>query len=440
MDSAIKKNLNKITYFIDLLIKRGIKDRNTLVAMVANVCNETGFFTKFTENTLYSKKNIINHANNRTFSGINNFVDKHGLDTLLNKYDSLNNEGRKQFVAELLYDPAWRHINKKLGANSTGNEQIGDGYKYRGRGLIQLTGRRNYRYIGQISGIDLENHPELAADISNDYKSAIDVFLAYWSTQSKDFRNKVAQGDWKNVRKYLNAGNIKIDDSKVHGLNTVINYSNSLVPIVEERLRAIGITNMNSGIPSFKKSDLTSIGAKQVIGVNDKNEKIIQTTILASGTNPSNIIKELNNVKANKNSEKSIFKRIHKHGKIIRSELSKVGERITKATRAVKNNIKSQRVTQATDIKLSTEPILYYKEPSLITLEGKSYIIDVTKPGVSDVLNNITRSLTKKYTDFISGASKDAPSVIVNKVKYIIDSDIKFNKTIDIILDTIRGD
>lgn len=438
MDNAIKKNLNKITYFIDLLIKRGIKDRNTLVAMVANVCNETGFFTKFTENTLYSRKNILNHANSRTFSGINNFVDTHGLNTLLNKYDSLDNEGRKQFVAELLYDPAWRRINKKTGANSTGNEQVGDGFKYRGRGLIQLTGRRNYRKIGQISGLDLENYPELAADISNDYKSAIDVFLAYWSTQGSDFRNKVAQGDWKNVRKYLNAGNIKIDDSKVHGLNTVINYSNSLVPIVEDRLRSFGVSNMNNPIPKFEKNDMSKVGSRQVIGINNKNEKVINTTILTPSGKPMMIVKDLMVAKTAKH--KSNFKKAIGNGKSVGKELNKVGDRITKATRSIKRNLKGERVTQAITTSLSTEPIMYYRAPSTILFDGQSYNIDVTKTGVSNTLNSITRSLTKKYTDYISGHTSIYPTVIVNNIKYVVDSDVKFNTAIDAILSTIRGD
>lgn len=438
MDSSIKKNLNKITYFIDLLIKRGIKDRNTLVAMVANVCNETGFFTKFTENTLYSRKNILNHANNRTFSGINNFVDTHGLDALLGKYDSLDNEGRKQFVAELLYDPAWRRINKKTGANSTGNEQIGDGFKYRGRGLIQLTGRRNYRKIGQISGLDLENHPELAADVSNDYKSAIDVFLAYWSTQGNDFKSKVAQGDWRNVRKYLNAGNTKIDDSKVHGLNTVISYSNSLVPVVEERLKSFGASNMNNVVPDFKKSDINKVGSKQIVGVNNNNEKIVKTTILTPSGKPMMIIKDLMVAKTLKH--KSNFKNKAGVGKSVGKELSKIGDRVTKTTRSTKRVTQGERVTQSTTTDLSTEPIMYYKEPSIILFDGKSYSIDVTKTGVSNTLNNITRTLTKKYTDYISGHVSNYPTIVVNNIKYIVDSDVKFDETINAILATVRGE
>lgn len=57
-----------------------------------------------------------------------------------------------------------------------GNTQPGDGKRYKGRGLVQLTGRANYRRIGKLCGIDLEAEPGRAADPAIAARTA----CAYW--------------------------------------------------------------------------------------------------------------------------------------------------------------------------------------------------------------------------------------------------------------------
>lgn len=58
-----------------------------------------------------------------------------------------------------------------------GNTNPGDGYRYRGRGIFQITGKGAYKEYGDRIGLDLVNKPELAAIPENSIKIAI----AYWS-------------------------------------------------------------------------------------------------------------------------------------------------------------------------------------------------------------------------------------------------------------------
>jgi putative chitinase len=66
-------------------------------------------------------------------------------------------------------------------AKELGNTQPGDGYKYRGRGFIQLTGRDNYRRAGKELGLPLEENPELVERPDIAAKTAI----WYWNRRVK---------------------------------------------------------------------------------------------------------------------------------------------------------------------------------------------------------------------------------------------------------------
>jgi putative chitinase len=69
-------------------------------------------------------------------------------------------------------------IANRVYANRLGNgdEGSGDGWRYRGSGYKQLTGRSNYRDIGRIVAMDIEGNPELAREP----KAAAGIAFAFW--------------------------------------------------------------------------------------------------------------------------------------------------------------------------------------------------------------------------------------------------------------------
>jgi hypothetical protein len=86
------------------------------------------------------------------------------------------------------------------GREDLGNIHPGDGVRYKGRGFIQLTGRRNYRSYGKLLGVDLESHPEEALYP----ETAAQVFALYWKW--KKVAAACDAADWKHVRRLVNGG------------------------------------------------------------------------------------------------------------------------------------------------------------------------------------------------------------------------------------------
>lgn len=81
-----------------------------------------------------------------------------------------------------------------------GNVEPGDGPRYKGRGIFQLTGRDNYDRMGQRLSIDLIGSPELASDPD----TAVHIACLYWSDHSL---NALADADdIKAITKAINGG------------------------------------------------------------------------------------------------------------------------------------------------------------------------------------------------------------------------------------------
>lgn len=89
-------------------------------------------------------------------------------------------------------------LANKVYGGRMGNVDPGDGFKYRGRGLMMVTGRDNYRALGKIMGLDLEGNPDLLAQPVYALLAAI----AWWEGNVPDG----IMGDVKRVRRAVNGG------------------------------------------------------------------------------------------------------------------------------------------------------------------------------------------------------------------------------------------
>ncbi|MCA0276235.1 MAG: hypothetical protein LCH86_09535 [Proteobacteria bacterium] len=91
-------------------------------------------------------------------------------------------------------------LANKVYGGRMGNEKAGDGWRYRGRGPKQITGRDNYRAIGREMGLDLEGDPDLLLEPKNGVLAAI----AFWDMN--DCNTPADRNDIRGVTLKVNGG------------------------------------------------------------------------------------------------------------------------------------------------------------------------------------------------------------------------------------------
>jgi putative chitinase len=84
--------------------------------------------------------------------------------------------------------------------NGNGDDASGDGWTYRGRALLQISGRRNYQLCGLGIGLDLVNHPELLEQPANA------ALAAGWYWASRKLNTYADGGLFLQVCKTINLG------------------------------------------------------------------------------------------------------------------------------------------------------------------------------------------------------------------------------------------
>lgn len=105
-----------------------------------------------------------------------------------------------------------KKIANKVYSSRMGNrdEASGDGYRFRGRGCIQLTGSANYHHAGQALGVDLIMEPDLVA--TPQYAA----LTAGWFWNTHKLNQFADVRDFKTMTKKINGGFIGLEDRIKH--------------------------------------------------------------------------------------------------------------------------------------------------------------------------------------------------------------------------------
>lgn len=125
-----------------------------LAGFLGQVCVETAGFRRLVENTQYRDPERL---------------------------DEVSRTVRTPAEARALIRRGPEAIANRIYAGRLGNgdEASGDGWRFRGSGFIQLTGRANYRAVGALVGLELEEDPELARAPA----TAARVAFLYWDSK-----------------------------------------------------------------------------------------------------------------------------------------------------------------------------------------------------------------------------------------------------------------
>lgn len=128
--------------FLNAFVKYSLNTPLRIAHFLAQLSHESGNFTRMVENLNYSPEGLL---------ATSPFNSRMTLAEAKKYGRTADHKANQQMIANIGY------------ANSNGNGDMtsGDGWKYRGRGLIQLTGRGNYEAYKKYSGYDVVNNPDL---------------------------------------------------------------------------------------------------------------------------------------------------------------------------------------------------------------------------------------------------------------------------------------
>jgi putative chitinase len=154
---------------------------------------------------------IAPQANPEIINGLvpflNEYLPQYGIDTLLRMDHFLGQSAEETAGFRTLVEYA--SGNEYEGRKDLGNIQAGDGPRFKGRGIFQLTGRANYQNMSNILGINLIDNPELAATP----EIAVRTACEYW--KSHNLNALADQDDLEGITRRINGGTNGINDREI---------------------------------------------------------------------------------------------------------------------------------------------------------------------------------------------------------------------------------
>jgi putative chitinase len=186
MIPAVKNADEWYPLIVEYFAKYDINTRERIAGFMAQAGHESSDFNSLVENMNYSWK-ALRSTFKRYFP----------TDAMAKQY-----ERKPEMIANRVYDDALR-INK------IGNTQPGDGWRFIGRGIFQLSGRTNYTNFGKTIGKTAEE----AAEYCKTKRGAVESACWFWKT-----RGAAAFADRKDITglsNAINGGNIGLADRKV---------------------------------------------------------------------------------------------------------------------------------------------------------------------------------------------------------------------------------
>ena len=140
----------------------------------------------------------------------------------------------------------YSYFNYLEGRTDLGNTQAGDGYKFRGRGYVQLTGRANYQKFKNITGYDIINDPDILVRDEN-----ISAFVAITGMKNGSFRGS-------KLSDYINSSTVNFYDAR-----NIINSNHDKATTIEGYTRNLYLTDTR--IINYNQTTITDPNISNVI-------------------------------------------------------------------------------------------------------------------------------------------------------------------------------